>query len=358
MADVLIAPYLPIGQAAQVGPWNLVPFSCLEASGLVPRELRGRVMRLVEAYRLPTGAGQQLGVLAVPEGGRVGAPFERASMSKLAHALLAGVVSGNPRMAADHDAEENLNAGWGAATVENALLYGHPLVDSDSYAVEVGVLVRVSNIRHAPGDQPLPRVEPPVELPKPMFTQFDDELADATYVALGDAAAPARRLHRALDWYRIALSNAQAVTLDVRIGAARSAFELLTDAGDETKRLVRAYGNLMSDEATTRCTYDDIFWAKGPVQMTAEEWWMTRLCELRNAIVHGREVAAELWEHEKHHQLNHVHDKLIVALRRSVADLVGSPLLGLSVSDRTWAHVAQQAADMLAQRNQADESAG
>lgn len=354
MADVLIAPYLPVSQTARVGPWNLVPFACLEASGLLPGALRGRVMRLVEAYRLPAGAGQRLGALAVPEGGRAGDPFERALISRLGHALLAGVVSGNPMMAADHDAEENLNAGWGAATVENALLYGHPMVDSDSYAVEVGVLVRVNHIRHAPADEPLPKVEPPVELPRPMFAQFDDELAGATYAALGGAAAPSRRLHRALDWYRIALSNAQAVTLDVRVGAARSAFELLTDAGDETRRLVRAYGGLTRGETTTSETYEDVFWAKGPVQMTAEEWWITRLCELRNAIVHGHEVPGELWEHEGHHQLDHIHDKLIVALRASVAEVVENPLLRLSVVDRAWARVGQEAAEMLARRNQAD----
>jgi len=170
------------------------------------------------------------------------------------------------------------------------------------------------------------------------------------------ADAPARRLHRALDWYRIALSNAQAVTLDVRVGAARSAFELLTDGGDETKRLVRAYGDLMREDTTTSRTYDDVFWAKGPVQLSADEWWMTRLCELRNAIVHGQEVPAELWEHQGHHQLNHIHDRLIVALRTSVAKLVGDPSLKLVISDRTWARVGQQAADMLARRNQAGES--
>lgn len=90
MADILIAPYLPVGEAVRVGPWDLVPFSCLESSGLVPTELNGHVMRLVEAYRLPAGAGQPLGALAVPEGGRVGDPFERTLMSLLGHALLAG----------------------------------------------------------------------------------------------------------------------------------------------------------------------------------------------------------------------------------------------------------------------------
>jgi hypothetical protein len=356
MADVLIAPYLPVGQETQVGPWSLVPFSRIAGPKLLPGELRARVIRLIEAYQMPAGAGQPLGVLAVPEGELVGASFDRTLMSRLGHALMAGVVSGNPMMFAGEGEEEDTNAGWGAATVENALLYGHPLVDSDSYAVEIGVLVRFNSIRHAPGDEPLPKVEPPVELPRPMFAQFDGELAGATYEALSGTDAPGRRLHRALDWYRIALSNAQAVTLDVRVGATRSAFELLTDAGDETKRLVRAYGELMRGDAAGSETYEDVFWAKGPVQMSADEWWMTRLCELRNAIVHGDEVPAELWEHEDRHQLDHIHDNLVVALRRSVAGLVGNPSLRLGMLDRVWARAAQQAADSLARRGQAGES--
>jgi len=356
MADILIAPYLPVGQPARVGPWKLVPFSHLAGSDLVPDELRQRVIRLVEAYRLPPGGRQALGVLAVPEGERVGAPFDRSLMPRLGHTLLASVIAGNPTTGSKENGAGSLNAGWGAATVENALLYGHPLIDSGSYAVEVGVLVRVNSIRHASADEPLPKIEPPVELPRPLFARFDAELTEATYAALGTADAPARRLHRALDWYRIALSNAQAVTLNVRVGAARSALELLTDAGDETKRLVRAYGNLMREDGTTSETYEHVFWAKGPVQLTAEEWWMTRLCELRNAIVHGQHVPAELWKHQGHHQLDHIHDRLIAALRTSVAKLVGDLSLRLAMSDRVLARAAQQAADMLARRNQADQA--
>jgi hypothetical protein len=355
MADILLAPYLPVGQPTRVGPWELIPFSRLAGSDLLPDELTRRVVRLVEAYQPQAVGGKAMGVVIVPAGERIGAAFERSVMPRLGHALLAGVIAGNPPMAGETDEEENPNAGWGVATVENSLLYGHPVVDSDSYAVEVGVLVRINAIRHAPDDEPLPKVEPPVELPKPLFAQFDDELAGATYTALSAADAPARRLHRALDWYRIALSNAQAVTLDVRVGAARSAFELLTDAGDETKRLVRAYGNLVREDTTMSRTYEGVFWAKGPVQLTADEWWMTRLCELRNAIVHGHEIPVELWEHQDHHQLDHIHDRLIVALRTSVARLVDDPSLKLAMSDRAWARIGQQAADMLTRRNQAEE---
>ena len=143
------------------------------------------------------------------------------------------------------------------------------------------------------------------------------------------------------------------MTLDVRVGAARSAFELLTDGGDETKRLVRAYGNLMHEAGAASATYQSVFWAKGPVELTADEWWMTRFCELRNAIVHGQQIPADLWDHQGHHQLNHIHDRLITALRTAVAKLVGDSLLQLVISDRAWARIREQAADMLDRRNQA-----
>ena len=217
-----------------------------------------------------------MGVVAVPEGGHVGSPFDRSAMRRLGYALLAGVVAGNPPMAVS-EADQEPNAGWAVASAENALLYGHPLSEGDSYVIQTGVLARVTTVHHAPGKD-LPGIEPPVELQRPMFYSFDGELAEAVHVALGTADAPARRLGRALDWFRIALSNAEAASLDVRVGAARSAFEILTEAGDETKRLVRAYGRLVGGDQTMTATHNEVFWAKGPVQLTPDEWWMTRLC--------------------------------------------------------------------------------
>ena len=267
-------------------------------------------------------------------------------MSRLGRALLAGVLCGNPSMAVPEEDQEP-NAGWMMATAENAVLYGHPLTEGDTYAVELGVLARINAIRHAPSDEPLPKIDPPLELPRPQFASFDEELASATYSALGSDDAPARRLFRAVDWYRIALSNAEALTIDVRVGAARSGLEVLTDASEKTKLLVRRYGELVREPDTSVATYPEVFWARGPVQLTPDEWWMTRLCELRNAIMHGQEIPAGLWVHDGQHQLNHIHDRLIAALRIAVADRVGDPLLRLARSERTWARVGQEAVEML-----------
>ncbi len=345
MPDILLAPYLPVSQQVRVGTWDLVPFDGIDQARVVPDDLVRPVTRLVTAYRPESRQGQAMGVVAVPEGGHVGSPFDRSAMGRLGYALLAGVVAGNPPMAVSEEDQEP-NAGWAVASAENALLYGHPLSEGDSYVIQTGVLARVTTVRHALGKD-LPGIEPPVELPRPMFCSFDEELAEAVHVALGTADAPARRLRRALDWFRIALSNAEAVPLDVRVGTARSAFEILTEAGDETKRLVRAYGRLVGEDQTTTATYNDVFWAKGPVPLTPDEWWMTRLCALRNAIVHGDRVPDELWEHEGHSQLNHMHDRLISTLRIVAANQVGDDLLRIRQSERTFARAAHEAAAYL-----------
>jgi hypothetical protein len=50
-------------------------------------------------------------------------------------------------------------------------------------------------MRYAPGDEPLPPISPPVELPKPLFGDFDDENAGVAHAALSAGDAATRRLH-------------------------------------------------------------------------------------------------------------------------------------------------------------------
>jgi hypothetical protein len=329
LPDLLLTPYLPLSTAEMICGWRLVPFKALPQEGAVPSGLRRSVERLVDAYDRDDG----MGAVVHLDGMDVGAPFEMDDFMRLRFALLAGTVGGNPNIA-DADAEDR---GWSMTTSENALLVGHPLGDGGSYALQIGVLARVLSGRGALGDEPLPRIEPPIELPCPMFSSFDGELADAVYDALGADDDRARRLERALEWYRVVLSNAEAVSIDVRIGAARSALEVLLGVGDQTKRVVRAFGRLVRGPDPKEQTYEEVFWANGPVQLTEEEWWLTRLSMLRNAIMHGDEVPDELWKHEGHHQLNHVHDELLNALRAYAAECKGDDLLRLPAPQRAIA---------------------
>lgn len=348
MPDLLLAPYLALREPARVGPWDLIPFARLDASLAVPSDLRDHVLRLVDAYRLPKG--DALGAVIHPAAEGVGAPFDRATMATVGNALLAGTIADNPALALGD--EDRANAGHSIATSENALLYGHPLKDPGWYAIQRGMLYRELSGRFADEpDGPLPKVEAPVELPKPFLGSFDAEVANAAHAALDASDVSARRLQRALDWYVVAFSNAEAVTLDVRVGAARSALEVLAGSGDKTRRLVRAVGRLLREGDAKKRTRESRFW-KGPVQLTDDEWWTTRLCELRNTIVHGDEVPDALWTHEGHHQLNLIHDNLIRCLKATVAAHAGDPLLKLTRSDRS----IPRATERLMERVRANKS--
>jgi hypothetical protein len=288
MSEVLLAPYLPLRENVRVGPWALVRFSALSDTEALPDALRRPVMRLVEAYESPFGSGAVL----FPAHATVGAPFDRSALAPLRRALLAGVVANNPYMAVDQD-DQDANAGHAVSTAENAILWGHPLTDGNSYVLETGVLARTMAYHRADPDKPLPPIAPPVELPSNLFAGFDEEVSHATHSVITSGGLSGRRLLRALDWYLIAYSNAEAVTFDVRISAARSAVEVLTGAGDGSRKIVRALGRLLGDETTPRETRTSSIWTKHraqvPVQLTPDEWWMARLCELRNVIVHGEE---------------------------------------------------------------------
>ncbi len=337
MPTLLLTPYLPLSKELSIREWKLIPFKAMGEAEIVPTALAKPIERLIAAY----GRDDGMGAVVHLDGRQVGAEFEMRDFTRLRAALLAGTVGGNPEMESTQDG--GLGA-WSLTTAENALLVGHPLGDGSGYALQIGVLVRVLSGRGALEGEPLPPIEPPLELPTPLVSSFDGELAEAVYDALGASDDRARRLERALEWYRVVLSNAEAVSVDVRIGAAKSALEALLGVGDETKKVVRAFGRLVRRPDSREQTYEDVFWANGPVQLTEDEWWLTRLSMLRNAIMHGDEVPDDLWEHEGHHQLNLVHDKLIAALRAFAAEASAEDLLALSPSDRV---IARRHAEMV-----------
>ncbi len=337
MTDLLLTPYLPLSKEMTIREWRLVPFKAMREAEIVPEALAKPVERLVAAY----GRDDGIGAVVHLDGQQVGAEFEMRNFMRLRAALLAGTVAGNPEMASTEDG--GLDA-WSLTTSENALLVGHPVGGGSGYALQIGILSRVLSGRGAPNDEPLPPIEPPVELPTPLISSFDVDLAEAVYDAVGAGDDRARRLERALEWYGVVLSNAEAVSVDVRIGAAKSALEVLLGVGDATKKIVRAFGRLVRRSDSAEQTHGDVFWASGPVQLTEDEWWLTRLSMLRNAIMHGDEVSDDLWKHDGHHHLNLVHDKLIAALRAFAAESAGNELLALSLPDRD---IARRRAEMV-----------
>jgi hypothetical protein len=358
MPAVALAPYLPLRESVGVGPWELVPFRMLGDAPALPHDLRRPVTRLVDAYTVPSGGLSVMGALLYPAAGAIGSHFEPSALGPLRRALLAGVIANNPYMAVKED-EQDPNAGYAVGTTENAALWGHPLTDGDSYVIDTGVLASTRAYHSAEPDEPLPLIPAPIELPSSMFGNFDHEVADATHNVITSEGLASRRLRRALDWYLIAFSNAEAVTLDVRVGAARSAVEVLTGAGDGSKKIVRAFGRLLDDEGAPTETRKSVIWTRGgeqvPVQLTSHEWWMARLCELRNAIVHGDEVPDELWTHDGHHHLNHAHDRLIDCLLATLAAETTDPLFRLRGGDRVLARLAHEMDERLRDLGDAED---
>ncbi len=97
MAEVLIAPYLPLTEQVQVSGWTLLPILSADdpktvkgESELIPAELQRPVRRLVDAYRVRDEAG--LGVLIAPRGEGIGAPVKREAMRPLSGAPGRGCI--------------------------------------------------------------------------------------------------------------------------------------------------------------------------------------------------------------------------------------------------------------------------
>lgn len=337
MAELLLTPYLSIPRQVAIGRWRLVPIPHIkDLEELAPTPLRASAERLIDAYSY-----ENLGAVVHLDGEQIGPGYVPGEMQPLEHALLVGALAANPTIAGE---TTDANAGWAMQTVENATLIAHPLGEPGGYAVEIGTLRRVTKISRIAEGKPLPKVTPPRELPEPMFASFDGELAAAALGCLSSKDLAARQLDRALDWYRIAFANSEAITADVRVGAARSALEAMTGAGGSTQQLVRSYGRLVDEEDAPRTTYgaEQVWWAKGPASLTEEEWWMTKLCGLRNAIVHGEQISDELWKHEGHHQVNQIHDRLLDALRAFLAVSAGDRLLRLSSQERSFSRALER----------------
>lgn len=331
LPHILFAPYLILPDDSEIGPWRFIRFSELDRSDALPDVMRKQVLDLVAAYRVDDGLSSA-GAVVYPAGGEIGSPFDRSDMDGLQKAILVGVIANNPAMAASEEDQPD-NAGHMAMTTENALLYGHPIGGTRSYVVSTGAIARQTSFRTAQESEDLPKVAPPVDLHLPLLSSFDDDLAQAALNVLGRKDVDARRLSRALDWYSLCFSNAVAISLDARITALRCAFEVLTGAGDKTKKVVRAVEELLRDDSTMAVTYEP-FWAKGPILGTPDGVWMTAFSELRNAIVHGDEVPAELWEYEGLGQEFQALDRLLRGLKVFLAGVTGDESLRKAYGDR------------------------
>ncbi|MGH2959934.1 MAG: hypothetical protein ACRDKE_10030, partial [Solirubrobacterales bacterium] len=225
---IAVAPYLHVHERANIGAWELIPFGIV-ADNLTADEFapgcRDGVLRLVEAYAIDGLIGST-GVLAKPAKALIGDGYRRDEFGSVSKALFAGAVADNPLLSKADG--ESSNSGYSMQVSENALFFGQPFADGNSYAVESGAWVSTTSLRHADAEEPLPKMEPPRELPPSLFSTFDLEVAEATWGALNDAE-PTLQLGGFLDWMRVVFSNSTSISAGLRIGAARAAIEALLD---------------------------------------------------------------------------------------------------------------------------------
>jgi hypothetical protein len=331
MADLWLAPYIPLSDETVVEPWLFVPFRAFRQ-----RHARGRVTfnearRLVSAYKLDGTAGLPFGAVILPKDGRVGDDIARESLPTLWRALVSALIDLNPSFL-DQEDQHSGNAANAVLSADNAQVYGHPLTGGHSYVLSQGAMVRHLTLRSAPPGRRLPRIAAPLSLPTPLFVRdLDEEYAAALYATLDAEDATARQLDRCIQWQVLAWSNTEVIAEDARVLAYRMAFEvLLGGGGSKTRQYGRALAHLVGDNSKQRPRR----WVENgkdhKVALSDIEGWFQSFALLRNAIAHGDVIEREQWLFEDgRRHVWHADDMLRRAIKRTVVRATGDADLEL-----------------------------
>jgi hypothetical protein len=331
MADVWLAPYIPLSDETVIEPWLFVPFRAFRQRHARGRDTFNETRRLVTAYKLDGTAGLPFGAVILPKNGRVGDEIAREFLPRLWRALVPALIDLNPSFL-DQDDQHSGNAANAVLSADNAQVYGHPLTGGHSYVLSQGAMVRHLTYCSAPPGRRLPRIAPPPSLPTPLFARdLDEDYAAALYATLTAKDATARQLDRCIQWQVLAWSNTEVIAEDARVLAYRMAFEvLLGDGGSKTRQYGRALAHLTGDKSKQRPRR----WAENgkhhEVALSDSEWWFQSFALLRNAIAHGDGIETEQWLFEDgRRHVWHADDTLRRAIRRTVVSATGDADLDL-----------------------------
>jgi hypothetical protein len=343
MPDVWLLPYLPLPSECQVGPYFLVPFRNFGRRHTTSQAVYNEVRRLRTAYRVGS-VGPPVGALVVPVDSRIGGDeLKRERFPALHSAVLAATIEANPILV---KADEEANTGHAIATAENAKMFGHPLTGKRSYVTRTGAMITVLAMQYSEPGRPLPRIQPPANLPKPMLISFDAEYAGALHDALSRDTDDARRLALAIDWLNITWSNNEDVGAPTRVLAYRSAFEALLGGEASTQKQREALSSLLDDpKAKKRLRrWTEHNGKKGPFQLTDLEWWFQSFSLLRNRISHGDIAGLEggEWMFDRDHHLHHADAVLRRAIKQTIIRGGADPLLEDSPHRRTMIRAAEK----------------
>lgn len=335
--QIVVLPYLPLREIATVGGWRLIPAQRCVVDAFVDDDARVKAQGLLRLYEAGTGA-RVAGALAAPPNGRVGDDVPIDQMRTLRRAIVVGLLEGNPTPPAlAEDAEAvDLNGGWKSATSDNAAIWGHPIDESGYTAVEYGAMVTTLSGGHNVLREDSISIRRPAELPTPfLYRFFDGVYADAVFAVLYADDDLSRRVGRAIDWLDLAWRNSPSITPEIRVVLLRTGFEVLF--GDDNTYVVRdELSALLDAEDVPRQTREWTTLAGTPQtdELSDLAWWFMQFAFLRNAIMHGDDVQAAMFEHEGRPHIWLGEARLRDAIKALVAE-AGHPTVLLSRQERS-----------------------
>jgi hypothetical protein len=354
---LMYAPYLPLRERIDVNGWALVPVAELDQAEAVSDFAQTAAAGLARLYSRDDDAVTGAFVYPVGEG-IGGGQFDGADVLNMHRALVVIALDGNPSPRGS-DEERDGNAAFRAMTSDNALVYGQPVRGDGYVAAEYGAMITtLSGGYNVLADhlEPPMRIRPPADLWMPSSrVRVDGDLADAVHRVITADSDEARRLNRAIGWLDLAWRNADSITVDLRIPAVRSGFEVLFDTDDTVVARQRLSCLLdPADAPRSSRTWQTLRGKPKQAYLSDLEWWWMQFTFLRNAIAHGGALEPERYQHDGHYHLDLGLHRLKEAIKTKVI-ASGFPELELDPGARALNRAMRKHG--LAPPDETDESA-
>jgi hypothetical protein len=310
-----------------VGQWSFIPAPQLTPEDTIGRAAFDQARGLLELYQR-SRLQPEFGCFLRRARPLVGARFRYGDLGPLRRALLVALLDRRPPL-------EELGAGHGAWTSDNAVIYGHRIGDEGYVSAEYGSMSRMVTLGLRVGDANS-AISPPIEMPFPMLGRDPDhEYLGALFAVLTSATDARRRLLRTIDWFDLAWRNTPSTSGDMRILMLKAGFESLLAVGHGLDRQRNALDALLSQTRGRRRQrrYNTRAGAQVNEVMSDLGWWFTNFTFLRNAIAHGDQVAPGSYRFGRQWHLFKAEAHLREAIKETVA-LQGHPDVRFEGLDR------------------------
>jgi hypothetical protein len=332
--EVLLSPYLPLGERRVVGGWELIPRELLALEDVDPELVLEAAHGVAALYRMP-GHDRGFGAFIKPPGRRVGDECPDG-LRTLYSAVVVSLLDQNPSRAVAGMVDD-YNAGHGTCTTENALVFGHRFEPDLYTGFETGTMVVTRHLGPRIGET-RDVIEPPADMTLPvMRPRFDQVYAEALHQVLTQPGEDAPDLAGAIRWLELAWTNSASISPEARVLALRAGFDVLF-GGARTSQVRSSLSQLLDDPGAPRIErhWDDHSRPQR-AHLTDLEWWFQAFALLRSRIAHGGEIAAAEYAFNGAPHIWHGEWQLRRAIKQTVAN-AGHPdvLLG------TWERVEQR----------------